>query len=254
MSYITSKLTRTNPLQILGNWGIRPAMLIGVIILSALFFFEIFNFSTTDYALGDLLGDLRFANIRWATALTVAFCAIDFAGVAKLFMPNHGEEQKETWYLFGAWLLAATMNAMLTWWGVSMAIVNHNVQSAAVVNPETIIQVVPVFVALMVWVIRILIIGSISVAGNHLLWGEAATGVSRSEQRRKQPATPAVAPSYSRNSPVVSPSMSASPSARRSSAAMSRSSIPVESISSAVSEPTYHSLSSNNTSHHKNLF
>ena len=73
------------------------------------------------------------------------------------------------WYLFGAWLLAATMNAALTWWGVSMAIASHNVQSASVIDPKLLYTIVPVFVALMVWVIRILIIGSLSVAGEKML-------------------------------------------------------------------------------------
>ena len=29
--------------------------------------FEIFNFSTTEFALTDVLGDLKFAGLRWAT-------------------------------------------------------------------------------------------------------------------------------------------------------------------------------------------
>jgi hypothetical protein len=40
-----------------------------------------------------------------------------------MFTPEQGaDEPAEVWYLFGAWLLAAAMNAMLTWWGVSVAI------------------------------------------------------------------------------------------------------------------------------------
>ena len=120
----------------------------------------------------DLLGkDLTFAGLRWATILSIAFCGIDFAGIARLFTPERGsDEPKEVWYLFGAWLLAATMNAVLTWWGVSMAVANHKEVSTAIMDPKTLTQVVPVFVALMVWVIRILIIGTISVAGEHFLW------------------------------------------------------------------------------------
>ncbi len=41
-----------------------------------------FNCSTTEYALTDLLGDLDFLNVRWATILAIAFCGIDFAGIA----------------------------------------------------------------------------------------------------------------------------------------------------------------------------
>lgn len=144
----------------------RPGMLFGIIIVAALLAFELFNYSTTDFALRDLLGDIRFAGIRWATILSLAFCGIDFAGIARIFTPEKGsDEPKEIWYLFGAWLLAASMNAILTWWGVSMAIANHSIQSTTIVNPGTITKIVPVFVALMVWVIRLLIIGTLSVAG-----------------------------------------------------------------------------------------
>ena len=41
----------------------------GVMILAALLAFEVFNFSTTEFALNDVLGDLTFAGFRWATIL-----------------------------------------------------------------------------------------------------------------------------------------------------------------------------------------
>lgn len=149
---------------------IKPGLVYVVIIFCALIAFEIFNFSTTDLALSDMLGKLTFGGVAWSTILALAFCGIDFAGIARLFTPEEGaEEPKEVWYLFGAWLLAATMNAILTWWGVSMAITNHPVQSSLVISPKTITQVVPVFVAIMVWVIRILIIGSLSLAVDRML-------------------------------------------------------------------------------------
>ncbi|GAP13997.1 hypothetical protein LARV_01757 [Longilinea arvoryzae] len=168
MNYADSRST-FDPFSALRRLRFRPGLLTGGLIIGALLAFEIFNYSTTDYALRDLLGDLRFAGMRWATILAVAFCGIDFAGIARLFTPEQGaEEPKEVWYLFGAWLLAATMNAGLTWWGISMAIVNHSLKSTAVIDTNTLTKVIPVFVALMVWVIRILIIGTLSVAGDRL--------------------------------------------------------------------------------------
>lgn len=141
----------------------------GVMIIAALLAFEIFNYSTTDYALSDLLGDLKFLGIRWATILAIAFCGIDFAGIARLFTPEQGaEEPGEVWYLFGAWLLAATMNAMLTWWGVSLALLNHETLGNAVIERGTLLRVVPIFVAILVWLIRVLVIGTFSVAGERL--------------------------------------------------------------------------------------
>ena len=80
----------------------------GMIIIVALIAFEVSNFNATRFALRDLLGDLTFGGIRWATLLAIAFCGIDFAGIARIFTPEQGaDEPKEVYYLFGAWFLAA---------------------------------------------------------------------------------------------------------------------------------------------------
>ncbi len=145
---------------------VKRGVVFGLLIVSALAAFEIFNYSTTDFALTDLLGNLSFWGVRWATILAIAFCGIDFAGIARLFTPEgRVGEQPEVWYLFGAWLIAATMNALLTWWGVSIAIVNHETLGNAVIARQTLLKVVPIFVAVMVWLLRVLIIGLFSVAG-----------------------------------------------------------------------------------------
>jgi hypothetical protein len=169
-------------------------MVFGVIIIAALLAFELFNYSTTDFALNDLLGNLHFAGLRWSTILALAFCGIDFAGIARLFTPEQGaDEPAEVWYLFGAWLLAATMNAMLTWWGVSIAVLNHPTLGNSVIDQATLLQVVPVFVAVMVWLSRVLIIGTFSVAGERLF---SQADQARARQRT---AAPARRPSYNRN-------------------------------------------------------
>jgi hypothetical protein len=160
----------------------------GALILGALLAFELFNYSTTEFALTDLLGGLRFLDVRWATILALAFCSIDFAGLARLFTPERGiGEPKEVWYLFAAWLLAATMNAMLTWWGVATAILSHASSDSSVIAPETILTVVPIFVAIMVWVIRVLIIGSFSVAGSRM-FSQAELAYQSPHARQSLPA------------------------------------------------------------------
>jgi len=134
-----------------------------LILIIGLFSFEMFNYSTTDFALRDLLGDLKFFGVFWSTILAIAFCGIDFAGIARLFVANDQSlDQKENWYLFGAWFLAATMNAVLTWWGVAISIADHSMKSSAIIDTSTINQIVPIFVAVMVWLTRILLIGSFS--------------------------------------------------------------------------------------------
>jgi hypothetical protein len=162
-----------SPQQVIGSLQLCSNTVFTLLIFLALMAFELFNYSTTDFALRDLLGEIGFGSLRWATILAMAFCAMDFAGVARLFSPQEeGKEKKENWYLLAAWLIAATMNAGLTWWGVSMAIYNHPVQSIIVVDPMTIITVVPIFVAVLVWILRILIIGSLVTAINGLMTTE----------------------------------------------------------------------------------
>ena len=157
-------------LSFLKRGALRRGAVFGGILLMALLAFEIFNFSTTEFALSDLLGgSLRFLGIRWATILSIAFCGIDFAGIARLFTPEQGrDEPAEVWYLFGAWLLAAAMNASLTWWGVAVAVRTHPELSVAVISQKILINVVPVFVAIMVWLIRVMIIGTFSMAGERI--------------------------------------------------------------------------------------
>ena len=186
----------------------RRGAFFGAILLLAWFAFEAFNYSTTDFALTDMLGaNLNFLGIRWATILSIAFCGIDFAGIARLFTPQEGRnEPSEVWYLFGAWLLAAAMNAVLTWWGVSVAVRNHQELSTSIIGRSTIINVVPVFVALMVWLIRVFIIGTISMAGDRLFSlaeaRPARLGNSFRTNALHQPFRSAVLPRPSQPSPV----------------------------------------------------
>ncbi len=143
-----------------------------VLLLAALFAFETFNYGTTEFALSDVLGELSFAGMRWATILAFAFCAIDFAGIARLLTPERGaDEPVEVWYLLAAWLLAAAMNAVLTWWAVSLALLEHQSLGNAILGQEALLRTVPVFVAVLVWLIRVLIIGTLTMAGERMLAG-----------------------------------------------------------------------------------
>jgi hypothetical protein len=178
---------------------VKRGVVFGLLIITALVAFEIFNYSTTDFALTDLLGELRFWGVRWATILAIAFCGIDFAGIARLFTPEGKVGQAtETWYLFAAWLITATMNAALTWWGVSIAIVNHETLGNAVIARQTLLKVVPVFVAVMIWLLRVLIIGLFSVAGERF-FGQDQLRVEFSSRKRSAPVSSrkkAPAPGY----------------------------------------------------------
>lgn len=204
----------------------------GMMIIGALLAFEIFNFSTTQFALRDVLGDLTFAGMRWATILAVAFCGIDFAGIARIFTPEQGaDEPKEIYYLFGAWLLGAAFNATLTWWGVSVAIVNHTSQSAgAVISNETLTKVVPIFVAVMILLIRVLIIGTFSLAGDRLFTTDVRRGYNnpRPAQQTYRPSNPPAVRSASSLNP---PNTTFRPAPKSP-----------QQTSFARQEPTYHNL------------
>jgi hypothetical protein len=215
-------------IDLLRNVTIKRGMAWGAMIIAALLAFELFNYSTTEFALGDVLGDLRFIGIRWSTILALAFCGIDFAGIARLFTPEQGrEEPAEVWYLFGAWLLAAAMNATLTWWGVSVAIANHSSLSGGlIVSNTTLTRVVPVFVAIMVWLIRVLIIGTFSVAGDKLF----SNGDARLHPGIISRVSSSLASARASQSPLSNPFRPA-PKTARSDAVYGRQ------------EPTYHKVS-----------
>jgi len=227
--------------QLLHQVKIRRGYVFGFIIITALFAFEIFNYSTTEYALSDLLGGLEFAGIRWATILSIAFCGIDFAGIARLFTPRDNSSKdspshNETWYLFGAWLLAATMNAMLTWWGVSLAILGHETLGNAVVERTTLLRIVPVFVSLLVWLSRVLIIGTFSVAGDRLFAQEELRPAQPNRSQQRQPLHQTA---YNGNTQSVRSNMQAA-SANRST--YKNNSSQVEPGYSNNRELTYHQL------------
>lgn len=184
----------------------------GMIILAALVAFEVSNFNATRFALRDLLGDLTFGGIRWATLLAIAFCGIDFAGIARVFTPEQGtDEPKEVYYLFGAWFLAAAFNAILTWWGVSIAIMNHSsATGGAVVSTATMAKVVPIFVAAMILLIRVLLIGSFSLAGDRMFTTDERRSynsprpVQHQQSYSPAPSSPVLRPASSLNRPPQS--------------------------------------------------
>jgi hypothetical protein len=218
----------------------------GMMIIGALLAFEIFNFSTTQFALLDVLGDLKFVGFRWASILAIAFCGIDFAGIARIFTPEQGaDEPKEVWYLFGAWFLAAAFNAMLTWWGVAVAIVNHTSQSGgAVVSNETLTKIVPIFVAAMILLIRVLIIGTFSIAGDRLF----TTDHQRSYSNNPRPAQQSYYPASQQQTAIRTASSLNRPMTQNTPNTFRPAPKPnntPQQTSFTRQEPTYHNLSFN---------
>lgn len=226
-----NRALKINLFPLLEFSALQRGAIFGAILLMALIAFEIFNFSTTAFALHDVLGDLQFAGVRWSTILAIAFCGIDFAGIARIFTPEQGrDEPVEVWYLFGAWLLAAAFNAALTWWGVSIAILNHSSSGTLLVGQAIMRRVIPVMVAIMVWLVRVLIIGTFAVAGERLFtlaqneMSKRTQEQARSSLRTPVPAQPVPRP--------VTPAPKPTPV-----------STPLGGSIAARGEPTYHPIS-----------
>ena len=195
----------------------KRGLIFGLIILGALLAFEVFNFSSTAFALRDILGNLTFGGVHWATMRAFAFCAIDFAGIARIFTPEQGrDEPTEVWYLFAAWFLAAAFNATLTWWGVSIAVLSHTAMGGVLIGQPVMLKVVPVFVAAMVLIIRVLLINTFSIAGDRIF----SLAENRSSRYQSRPAyrpqtetlrTPGEAPAFPRPAPRPAPAASSRP-------------------------------------------
>jgi hypothetical protein len=136
------------------------------------------------------------------------------------------------------------MNAMLTWWGVSIAIINNQTLGNMVIAKTTLLRVVPIFVAVMVWLIRVLIIGTFSMAGERLFSqderriGLAQPGRAISPLRalgnRSLPTAQPIS-TVSRNTPVAVTTFKPAP----------KTSSQSESGGYSRPEPTYHPVSMN---------
>ncbi|MGD0173664.1 MAG: hypothetical protein ABSC61_04400 [Anaerolineales bacterium] len=147
----------------------RGAFFLGLIV-GATVLFEVFNYSTTEHALRDVMGGLRFLAIPWATILALAFCGIDFAGIARLFSPEEreGKGRVEGMYLLAAWLLAGVINAVMTWWAVTVALLGQPNLGNELVSRQDLVLYVPILVAGAVWLIRILLIGMLTMSGGKI--------------------------------------------------------------------------------------
>ncbi len=206
-----------------GQHAVTRQVMVAAILVVALLAFELFNYDTTEFALESLLGSVSFAGLRWATVLAIAFCGIDFAGLARLITPQRDKQGgpadrsfKPTWLLLGAWLLGGGMNAIMTWWAVSLALMNHSLGNE-VLTREQLLRMVPVFVAVLVWVTRILIISSFVMTAD-----QATIRVSRRRASQRRAARPAPARAPVRSAPSPAPSRPAAVPASQPVAAATR--------------------------------
>ena len=144
----------------------KAGVIISILVVG-LVAFEMFNFDTTRFALNALMAGQPFWGVEWALVLALAFGSIDFAGLARILTPaaTWEDEPREVWLLTGAWLLGATMNAVMTWYAMVILIAPRRAQvGAGIVGQTAVMDAAPVFIAVMVWLTRVLLIGSLALA------------------------------------------------------------------------------------------
>jgi hypothetical protein len=64
--------------------------------------------------------------------------------------------------IFFIWLLVTGFNVGLVWLGIDQAIVNRLAQTGSVIDTGALTHTLPVFIVCLIWLVRILIIGSFS--------------------------------------------------------------------------------------------
>jgi len=170
------------------------------LIVGATVLFEAFNYSTTEHALGGVMGGLKFLGIAWSTILALAFCVIDFAGIARLFSPEErsADGRMEGIYLLAAWLLAGMINAGTTWWAMTVALLGQPLLGNELVSRQDLILYVPILVAGAVWMIRILLIGTLTISGGK-------QGAYRTPPVQKKPLPVPVVPASAPVAAIVRP-------------------------------------------------
>jgi hypothetical protein len=133
--------------------------------------FEISNAITTNSSLNEIIRTAFLANV-----LTVAFVAIDFGALARIFTPETGDKEEPLVVLLlgAAWLIVAMGNTMLTWWHLSVVM-----ESNGVIAPRAMhgfVEFLPGMLAVMVFLIRVVLIYSLGVVLDKWIHGGARVG------------------------------------------------------------------------------
>jgi len=141
----------------------------GLITVLGLLAFELFNYATTQEALSTILGALSFFGFPVYYLIAIAFAAIDLGGLSSTFTEE--DWSNETWWVWVStvgWEIASVVNAALTYMSVTIAMAVAPVSQLATVMPKVqeIYTYIPAALAFVVWLVRIMLIGSIVASTN----------------------------------------------------------------------------------------
>jgi hypothetical protein len=137
---------------------LRRTVVLWLIMAIALAAFESFSGSSSYHALMSILG------VRlWALTLAWAFIAMDFAGLARLVMPDL-KVWDESWkyFLAGAWLLSAVFDTWLTYFAVKLAIAGQTIPvlvTSGAISMEEYTTGAPAFIAVLSWAVQVGLVG-----------------------------------------------------------------------------------------------
>jgi len=127
------------------------------ILVCCLLLFEIFSFSSSREALFGLTG-----MDQWSLLIAFSLCAVDFAGLGKLLIPDERLPKDSYGMLFAAWLLSAIGDTFLTYLVVShdMSIRVSQVAlvSSGVISVFTWTFTIPVFISVLVWLVQVMLV------------------------------------------------------------------------------------------------
>jgi hypothetical protein len=151
---------------------ITARLFLGLVLLSGLVAFDLFNYDSTRFALENMIGEVRFLTLTWAQIIAFASCAIDLAGVAKIFTPEQDMRKEDpfVWVLVGVWFIAAILNAFGTWWSMVVRMTANPSLGTFMFSREELISTVPAVLASFILLIRVGLIGSVAQAGDSWLW------------------------------------------------------------------------------------
>lgn len=127
--------------------------------------FVLFNYSIIAFSLKSLLGSIPGESTVWSISLAVGICSLDVTGILRLtFSPGQSWQSKMSKWLLTAWLANQLMTFLITWWGISTAIAIQQVKTGLVIDAGLLREVLPAFLAVMLSLVRLLIIGALSKA------------------------------------------------------------------------------------------
>ena len=154
--------------------------LTGMLLLISLFVFEFVNYTTNVGAVESILGSrsvglLFYGQVSFAVLVGLAFCLVDFSGIARIFTPQRGkDEPNAVRVLFIVWLLSAVLNAGLTWWVATIWVASSYGGQNPLVNYNTVLVWAPRIIATLFFLVHFGLVYTVALVGDDLFSSSGA--------------------------------------------------------------------------------